>query len=112
MVALLEQAPVQSSGWKATLNRLPERWWQFAHLLFHRDPGLNELSVERDKIIRAFRQHVCLMTHDPVRKNGARALAMIDGKPTIAKFGGILTCHSSRDPGDRIDSVPSCADSV
>lgn len=110
MVALLKQVPVQSTRWKATTNRLPEPWWQFAHLLFHRDPGLNELSAERDKIIHIFRQYVLLMTHDPVRKNGARALALIDGKPNIAKFGGILTHHSSCNPGDRIDSVPSCAD--
>jgi type II secretory pathway component PulJ len=100
MAALLKKAPVQSTGWKVTANRLPEPWWQFAHLLFHRDPGLNELLAERDEIIRTFRQHVLLMTHDPVRKNGARALALIDGKPYIEKFGGMLTCRSSYNPGD------------
>lgn len=109
MVALLEQAPVQSAGWKVTANRLPEPWWRFAHLLFHRDPGLDELSAERDKIIHAFRRHVLFMTHDPVRKNGARALALIDGTPDFAKFDSILTCRSSGNPGDRIDSVSSCA---
>jgi hypothetical protein len=110
MVVLLKRAPDQSAGWKATANRLPEPWWQFAHLLFHRDPGLDELSAERDEILHTFRQRILLMTHDPVRKNGARALALIDGKPTIAKFRSVLTCHSSCNPGDRINSVPSCTD--
>lgn len=112
MAALLKRAPVQSVAWKATTNRLPEPWWQFAYLLFHRDPGLDELPNERDEIIRTFRKYVQLMTHDPVRKNGASALALIDCKPNIAKFGGILTCHSSRHSGARVDTVPSCADSL
>jgi len=86
MTALIECAPDQSTGWKRTTNRLPEPWWQFAHLLFHRDSTLNELPAERDAIIQTFRNHVLLMTHDPVRKNGARALALIDGKPNIAQF--------------------------
>ena len=110
MVALLEQAPVLSAGWNRTTNRLPEPWWQFAHLLLHRDPSLDELPAERDEIIQTFRKHVQLMTHDPVRKNGGRALALIDCKSNIAKFGGILTCPSSCDSGAGIDSVPSCAD--
>jgi len=110
MLALLKKAPVQSAGWKVTANRLPEPWWQFAHLLFHRDPGLDKLSAERDEIIYTFRQHVLLMTHDPVRKNGTRALALIDGKPDTAEFGGILTGHSSCNPRDRINTVPSCSD--
>ena len=86
MVALIEQAPDQSAGWKRTANRLPESWWQFAHLLLHRDRKLNELPVERDAIICTFRKHIMLMTHDPVRKNGARALALIDCKLDIAHF--------------------------
>ncbi len=86
MVALIKRAPNQSAGWKRTTNRLPEPWWQFAHLLFHRDPMLNKLPAERDAIIQRFRKHILLMTHDPVRKNGARALALIDGKPSIAHF--------------------------
>lgn len=86
MTALIERAPDQSAGWKFTINRLPETWWRFAHLLFHRDPALNELPAERDAIIQTFRNHILLMTHDPVRKNGARALALIDGKPNISHF--------------------------
>jgi hypothetical protein len=92
MVALLDQAPVLFPVWMRMTNRLPEPWWQFAHLLLHRDPGLDELPAERDEIIQTFRAHVQLMTHDPVRKNGARALALINcNKPSVAKFGGILT---------------------
>lgn len=86
MAALIESVPDQSAGWKRTTNRLPEPWWQFLHLLFHRNTTLNELPVARDAIIKAFRNHINLMTHDPVRKNGARALALIDGKPNIAHF--------------------------
>ena len=86
MVALIERAPDQSAGWMRTTNRLPEPWWQFAHLLFHRDSTLNELPAERDAVVQAFRKRVLLMTHDPVRKNGARALALIDGKPNTAHF--------------------------
>ena len=86
MAELLEQAPDQSAGWKRSTNRLPESWWRFAYLLFHRDSQLNELPAERDEIIRTFRKSVLLMTHDPVRKNGARALAMVDRKHGIAQF--------------------------
>lgn len=86
MVALIKQAPDHSAGWKRTANRLPESWWQFAHQLFHRDPKLNELPAERDTIIQTFRKHIFSMTHDPVRKNGARALALIDRKLDIAHF--------------------------
>ncbi len=92
MVALVEQAPDQSAGWKDMTNRLPEPWWKFAYLLFHRDPRLDDLAAERDEIIQRFRKHVLLMTHDPIRKNGTRALALIDRKPSIANFGGVLTC--------------------
>ena len=99
MEALLEQAPVLSGVLKDTANRLPEPWWQFAHLLLHCDPGLDELPAEHDQIIRTFRGHVLLMTHDPARKNGSTAVALIDGKSDIAKFSSILTCHSSCDPG-------------
>lgn len=84
MAKLLEQAPDQSAGWMRSANRLPESWWRFAHLLFLRDPQLNELSAERDEIASTFRNYVLLMTHDPVRKNGARALAIINRKPDIA----------------------------
>ena len=84
MAALLGQAPVLWPQWKCTTNRLPEPWWQFAYLLLHRDPGLDELPAERDEIIQTFRRHVGLMTHDPVRKNGARALALVNCKPNVA----------------------------
>lgn len=84
MAALLRRAPDQSAGWKRSANRLPESWWRFAYLLFHRDPQLNELPAERDEITDKFRQFVLLMTHDPVRKNGARALAIVDRKHDVA----------------------------
>ena len=93
MVALVEQAPDQSTGWKDMTNRLPEPWWQFAYLLFHRDPRLDDLAAEHDGIIQRFRKHVLLMTHNLIRKNGTRALALIDRKPGIANVGGILTCN-------------------
>ena len=86
MVALIQHAPDQSAGWKRTANRLPEPWWWFAHLLFHRDPRLDGLPAERDAIAQMFRKHILLMTHDPVRKNGVRALALIDRKPNVAHF--------------------------
>ena len=110
MEALLKQAPVQSGVLKDTANQLPEPWWQFAHLLLHHDPGLNKLPVEHDQITCTFCDHVLLMTHNPVCKNGSRVVALIDGKSDIAKFSSILTCHSSCNPGERINSVPSCAD--
>ena len=112
MVALLNQAPDQSTGWKDTVNRLPEPWWRFAHLLFHRDPRLNALSSECKGIIKRFRQHVQLMTHDPIRKNGARALALIDCKPNFAHFGGVLTCNSRCNSSAWLDSTPSWTDGM
>ena len=93
LMALVEQAPDQSSGWKDMTNRLPEPWRQFAYLFFHRDPRLNRLAAERDGIIERFRKYVEWMTHDPIRKNGNRALVLIDRKPSIANIGGILTCN-------------------
>jgi hypothetical protein len=86
MAEVLKRAPDQSAGWKNSGNRLPEPWWRFAYLLFHRDSSLDELPAECDRIIRIFRKHILVMTHDPIRKNGARALALIDRKPEHAKL--------------------------
>jgi len=81
MTRVLDSAPDQSAGWRIMSNRLSESWWRFAYLLFHRDPGLDELPAERDQIIEEFRHHILMMTHDPIRKNAARALALIERKP-------------------------------
>ena len=61
------------------------------HLLLHCDLGLDELPAECDEITQTFRAYVELMTHDPVWKNGAGVLALVNCKPGIARFGGILT---------------------
>ena len=110
MVTLINQAPDQSAGWRDTPNQLPEPWWRFAYLLFHHDPRLNALSSECKGIIKRFRQHVQLMTHDPIHKNGARALALIDCKPNFAHFGGILTCNSRCNSSTWLDSTLSWMD--
>ena len=81
MTRVLDSAPNQSAGWRIMSNRLSESWWRFAYLLFHRDLGLDELPAERDQIIEEFRHHILMMTHDPIRKNAARALALIERKP-------------------------------
>jgi len=42
MTEVLKKAPDQSALWKDKKNRLPEPWWQFLYLLFHRDAGLGD----------------------------------------------------------------------
>ena len=86
MAEVLERAPDQSAWWKNTQNRLPETWCRFAYLLFHRDPSLDGLPAEHDAIIQRFRKYILMMTHDPIRKHGTSALALIDRKPEIVKL--------------------------
>ena len=112
MVTLINQAPDLSTGWRDSDKRLPEPWWRFAYLLVHRDPRLDALSAECNGIIKTFRQHIQLMTHDPIRKNGARALALIDRKPNSANFGGVLTCKPRCNSSAWLESTPSCTDGM
>jgi len=51
MTEVLKKAPDQSALWKDKKNRLPEPWWRFLYLLFHRDAGLGGLHAERNGII-------------------------------------------------------------
>jgi hypothetical protein len=94
MADVLETAPDQSAWWKDTRNRLPEPWWRFLYLLFHRDPGLDGLRAEHDGIIQRFRHYILLMTHDPIRKHGTRALALIERKPKIVKLFMVMDAYS------------------
>ena len=86
MTEVLKRAPKQSAWWKDKRGRLPELWWQFLYLLFHRDPGLGGLDAECNGIIRRFRKYVLLMPHDPMRKHRASALALVDHKSQIVKL--------------------------
>ena len=112
MIALLNQAPDQSTGWKDTANQLPEPWWWFAHLLFHCDPRLNAWSAECNGIIKTFHEHVQLMTHDLIHENGARALALINHKSNFANSGGVLACNSRCNSSTWLDSTPSHMDGL
>ena len=83
MNEVLKKAPDQTTWWKDKHDRLPEPWWRFLYLHFHRDPGLGGLDAEYNGIIRRFRNYVLVMSHSPVHKHAASALALVDRKPKI-----------------------------